>query len=301
MASALALASNARAEPARASPLEIAVRIESPAACPGETFLAALARRTRRPFEVRPESKVTLLITVATTDAGFEAAAAFAGASGRAERTVRGSCDEISAALALVSAIWLESEPTSPTRTVLPVADAGGGDALEHARDNAPTPRATTSHTWVGAQGFAAFGVFGRPAVGAGLFGTYERERVDARLGLRGALANDAIALGTAHFDWLVVPLDGCLHTRTTVRVSGCARVEPGFLHASFVRSTSLPWLTLGVGPRLDARVGPARLELETFVVATATGYRVSPAGATLVPFRSIATATAIGVALPLP
>ncbi len=125
-------------EPAAEPALPVAFEIVTNDDCAAERFRAALTTGVRRPFALREEAPTELRLRVTLGSGGALAAdASFEGASGSAQRSLRGSCNEITAALALVAATWLEAEPRlepAPAATATP--------AITPSASGAPAPPA---------------------------------------------------------------------------------------------------------------------------------------------------------------
>jgi hypothetical protein len=316
----------AQAQTASSSALPVALEVVTTDECTAGQFRAALVGRVRRPLDLRDDAATKLRLLVTSEGRGMLAGdATFEGASGRAQRSVRGSCDEVSAALALVAATWLEAEPSSeapaeraapspesaPDAPVAPAPSVATPVAIEpatvgpdrtSARVPAPDAAAPPRPFAVGGHGVANVGVVGGPAAGAAIAFAYERGRLELRGAVRGALASETLVSSTAHYAWLTAPLDGCAHALSSrvVRLAACARVEPGYLHVEFADlGHSLPWLALGAGGRIGWAAGPLRLEIEAFAALPVTGYRVTRTGTTLVPLRAVAGGFAAGFMVP--
>ena len=323
-----------QATPPALPALPVAIDITTIDACPKGRFRTALASRVRRPFEVREEASATLRITIAKAAKGeLEARASFKGRSGIASRSVRGSCDEITSALALVAATWFEAEPalepvpaavpasvddepavapaatTEPPPSIPPVvpppAVAPRPAAAPPRRPAPPSdagaagPRKRFS---LGAHGLATFGLVGNAAGGAGVALAFETDRFELRGGLRGALSAETLPSGQAHHVWVTAPIDGCLHALTgrVLRLAGCLRVEPGYFRVSFANiQDGEPWLSTAAAARLGWSVGPIRLELEGALTLPITGYRITRTETTFDPFRALAPGLAAGVMIP--
>lgn len=303
--------------------LPVALDIVTNDDCTAERFRTALTARVRRPIDVRDGAGAKLRVRVTRgSGSALAADASFEGASGLAQRTVRGSCSEITSALALVAATWLEAEPRieaeppapAPVEAPAPQAPAPQAPAPEPSAPPPITPPAPArgarsdaaagprKRYSIGGHGVASVGLVSNPALGAALAFAYEGERFELRAGLRGALGTDTLSSSTAHYAWLTVPLDGCAHALTggVLRLAGCARVEPGYLHVQFADvAHSLPWLAVGAGARFGGNVGPIRLEIEGFVDLPVSGYRIDRQGTTFVPFRAAAGSFAAGFMVP--
>lgn len=309
VSSALLVTRQSGAQPASDQPeLPVTIEVTTVAHCPARRFHDELDARMRRPFEVRAASRATLHVAIGPAKAGaggdLEGHASFAGASGNAERSVRGTCDEITAALALVATTWLEGEPAAdpapkPPPAALPAPAIAPTSLPAESPSAAPLPR---KHLSFGAHGISTFGLVGGPAGGAAVSVAYEMERFELRGALRGALGGETIAAGRARYAWLTAGLDGCVHalTGTFVRLAACARLEPGYFRADFAGSArGLPWVTGGAGMRVGWSTGPVRLEIEGFASLPVTGYRVTPTDATIMPFPGLGAAVAAGVMVP--
>lgn len=335
-ASLLLAARLGRGQPAPEPTLPVSFDIVSSDDCTAERFRAALAARVRRPFALRDGATTKLQVRVTRGSGGALAAnASFEGASGSAQRSVRGSCNEITAALALVAATWLEAEPrieAEPAPTPTPPVPAPPAPAPpapappEAAAPAAPPPEAPTIAApaapaearatagtrasvvspprpyAVGGKGVASGGLVSGPAFGVAVSFAYEGARFELRAALAGALGTDTLTSSTAHYAWLTAPLDGCAHALSgrAVRLAGCVRVEPGYLRVQFADiAHSLPWLAVGAGVRLGWNAGPIRLEIEGFADLPVSGYRITREGTTFVPFRAAAGAFAAGFMVP--
>ncbi len=347
VSSALATAAIGFAQPAsEQARLPLALQITSVEGCPAASFQRALETRVRRPFEVQKDAATVMRVSIVSAGAGaapFEGTATFRGASGQAARSIRGSCAEVTAALALVATTWLEAEPapeaavvpgvpaTTPAAAAPASASASASAAASAEAAPAPPPDAPKAATpqaaagsvaplgadapvtptgstrrprfAIGAHGLATFGLTDGPAAGAGLAFAFETGRLELRGGVRGALGGDSVAGLDARYLWLTVPLDGCFHLPTgrIFSVAGCGRAEPGLFYATFAASErTLPWLSLGAGLRAGWTIADAvRLEIEGFATVPATGYRITPAAATIAPFRTIAPLMAAGIMVP--
>ncbi|CAN5925243.1 hypothetical protein BH11MYX4_BH11MYX4_42430 [soil metagenome] len=310
MASALLQTRHAHAQAPVEPPLPVVIDLTTVDACPADRFRTALEARVRRPFEVRAEGTATLRVTIANAgDGALQGTASFKGASGDATRSVRGSCDETTAALALVAATWLEAEPSvapealavpTPVPSVSAVPTAPPPSPAPPAPSPPPPPPARRRLS-IGAHGVGTFGLVGRPAGGAALSLAYETDRLELRAGIRGALSAETVPSGEARYAWLTTAVDGCAHALAgrALRVAGCVRVEPGYFHVSFAGDRSLPWLSAAAVARLGVSVGPVRLELETFASLPVTGYRITRESDNLVPFRALAPGLAAGIMVP--
>jgi hypothetical protein len=131
VASTIVLARRGPAQPAVAPPrLAVALQVTTVEGCPAERFQRALEARVRRPLEIRGEASSSLRVAIVAAGAArFEGTASFAGASGRATRAIRGTCDEVTAALALVATTWLEAEPLPEPERAAAAAAAGAAAA----------------------------------------------------------------------------------------------------------------------------------------------------------------------------
>ena len=96
----------AQVVPPRA-PLPVDVDVTALASCPAARFRQELEARLRRPFEERAGAPTSLRIVVVSGGSALEGTAHFTGTSGKDSRAVRGTCDEITGALALVASTWL--------------------------------------------------------------------------------------------------------------------------------------------------------------------------------------------------
>lgn len=259
--SALLTASVGAAQPAvDQARLPLALQITTVEGCPAQRFQGALEARVRRPFEIQPGAASVLRVSLVGAGAGVVGTASFSGASGQATRSIGGSCDEVTAALALVATTWLEAERVEPA-TATP--SAVGPATTAPAAPDAPGPAQTTPRPRfaVGAHGVATFGLTDGPAAGAGLAFAYQVGRLELRGGLRGALGGETIAAGNARYRWLTVPLDGCFHLANgrSFSLAGCGRAEPGLFYASFGGADRpLPWISLGapIARRMSALLG---------------------------------------------
>lgn len=324
----------AQAPPVAAQrPVAIDVTVTTTDACPAARFREQLDARVRRPFVVREHVPTSLRIVVSAAGAGLEGTAHFTGASGKDSRAVRGTCAEISAALALVASTWVEAEPVAPELAAPPATatDAGPGTPPPGEAPKAEPPKTPNGATdpplaprpradadadadlkreppasprrfAVGAHGIVNLGLVGGPAAGGGLALAHTGDRIELRAGARVAFGGETVTAGSARYVWLTVPLDGCLRLPTgpTFPVAACARVEPGAFHARFAGSDRLlAWLGVGAGARVGWAQPAFRLELEAFAVSPVTGYRLTPTETTLLPFRTVTPALAVGLMVP--
>lgn len=330
LAAGRASAQEATSDGQRALPVEVTVTTNG--ACPATRFREQLDARVRRPITVRDGAPTSLRIVVSSAGAALEGTAYFTGASGKDSRAVRGTCEEISAALALVATTWVEAEPAVPELAAPPAGSSAGAERAPPATPDAPRtepptvaspttsattrPRADTDadadtrrepalptrRFALGAQGFVSVGLVGGPAAGGGIAIAHTGERVELRAGARVAFGGDTVTAGSARYVWLTAPIDGCLRVPTgpTFPVAACARVEPGAFNASFAGSDRLlAWLGLGAGARVGWAQPAFRIELEGFIVSPVTGYRITPTETTLMPFRAVAPALAAGIMVP--
>ena len=221
-----------------------------------------------------------------------------------------------------MAATWLEAEPrievpAPPLAAPAPAPPApppppptAEPPPLETRLVTAPPPRTASADSAagprkpysMGGHAVASVGLVSNPAFGAALAFAYEGRRFELRAGVRGALGTDTLTNSTAHYAWLTAPIDGCAHALTgrVLRLAGCARIEPGYLHVQFADiAHSLPWLAAAAGARVGWNVGPLRLEVEGFADLPVSGYRIDRAGSTFVPFRAAAGSFAAGFMVP--
>jgi hypothetical protein len=291
--------------------LPLVLQVTTPEGCAAERFERALEARVRRPFEVRRDAASVLRVAIAPAGAAqLEGTASFTGASGSATRSVRGSCDEVTSALALVATTWLEAEPEvapSPPPPDAPAA-APASETREtrdarDAREAPPSNEPLRQHRFaIGAHGVVTAGLVGGASAGAGAALAYRESRLELRGGLRVAFGAETVDAGHASYLWVTAPIDGCVHLVSggTLTLAGCGRIEPGYFHATFVDAgRALPWLSLATGLRAGWLLGPVRLEVEGFATFPVTGYRIGTTDATIVPFRTVAPLVAAGLMVP--
>jgi hypothetical protein len=325
---ALAHERDLRAEPSSAttsSSVALPVHVDVGEGCPALPIEHALAERVRRSVAFTAAARTTVIVRFAVaSEEGTTAELSFEGISGEDRRTIRGaSCEDVAAALSIVAATWVESEPSPedegpergrerpspPERAVMPVppvvADSATARRAEARRSPDLSGAAASSPFWLGAH------VASNPGIVSGLLPALQltgalrvRERFELRVGLRGARAEDEQARGKASLLWGTLPIDGCMGFRLghAFEFSPCARFEPGVVGIDYDRVTrTLPWIGAGPGARIAWSAAPIRLELEAFAPVQVLGWDIRADRATLEPFRSVTASLGAGVMMSIP
>lgn len=317
----LAGARAARADDAL-RPVRVAVDVTASGPCGASDVARAIAQRVRRPVLFTADAPTRVGVRFAEDGVEVAAEIAFEGASGKDTRSVSGhSCDEVSAAAAVVAATWLEGEPAraaEPPPGALraepsgPAASrlAAGSPATPKAEAAAEAPggpsRSAEDARWLfGAHGVASAAIVNGVVLGGqvGLGRSFGRH-VELRAFLRGAVVSETQAQGTAQLAFGTVPIDACVRAPVarTVAVGACARVEPGFVRIDYVGvGLTRPWLGAGPGVRARWSLAPVALEVEAFAPAQALGYDVRAGRANPQLFRAFSASFAAGVVLPIP
>jgi hypothetical protein len=305
MQGALALLVVGAVEQAARAQAPRAVRLEydAPPACADEASFQAQVRARSARVIFASDGGTALRVRIGARGARFEGDVSLGELHGPARRHVEGSCEDVTAALALIAALALDpmastaSDPAGASSASAPPAasTAPPPPAPTASAATSPPPKKTDerrladaeplseaeerAHGWgwsIGAEAAITQGVAPSALVTVPAFLDVSRRGPTVftpavRLRFERADSASSAAQGGAYFTWTAGSLDLCPVSLSTwrVRVWPCARAEAGVLAATGaettpVRSDSRPWMTLGLVARARVTVvGALFVELE--------------------------------------
>jgi hypothetical protein len=249
LAAALAVARPARADaPAR-------LLYSAPVGCPDAGSFASAVRERAPRAQLSVDAPRTFTVTITAADDGF--AGTLATPDAGAPRALAASrCDDLAAALALVTALAID--PSSADAPIAPLAAVSAPPAPPP-----PPPRGVALPRY-GLAAFVAPEIDGGIAPDALPAASVEARLLRRGLGhldLGGALGRDTgeTAAGAARFTWMVARISACWTAiEARVAVDACGDAEGGALEAegvNVVRAQDLRRLWVSAGVHAAARV----------------------------------------------
>ena len=108
--------------PASAVDASATIRYEAPATCPdAREFMKRVGQRTERARVALPDEDATVVVNVESAESGFRARMSLSGPAGATTREVSGAdCDSVSSAMALITALAIESAAHNPVPPAAP-------------------------------------------------------------------------------------------------------------------------------------------------------------------------------------